>query len=95
MFWLCRNQASDIEMPDKFQSLFMEADLIKGHMYSKTSHSHISEDQIQQRITEGDVLTLEGRRCVQWAFMKTSVVKELAILIKGKLYVETHSPILG
>ena len=37
---------------------------------------------------------LEGQRCDQWAFMKNSVVKELAILIQGKLYVETHGPIL-
>ena len=55
MFWLCKNQTDDIDRPDKSQSLSIEADLIKGHMYSKISHilNHIPEDLFNSKLQKG------------------------------------------
>ena len=88
--YLCRRQTTHHRIPAKFHTLSVDADLIKGHICFKLTASleNIDLDEVPQQITQEYGMILNGRKCMQWVFMKKEVVDQLSRLVKGKLHTD-------
>lgn len=86
--WNSRRQATP---PQKFDHLWKpgQADIVRGPICSTLSTQivRISRENIQDRITEDNVMRLpSGRKAIQWVFVQRDVIDRLAEQVRGKMH---------
>jgi hypothetical protein len=90
--WYCRKKASAGSPPAKFNKLWRQgqAQFVRGHICGRAPSviPRIKKEEIQQRMTEDDVLRIGDRKATQAVFMDDQVVKRLATLVRGKIHIE-------
>ena len=76
----------------KFNSLWKEAQFIKGHICGRHPAliPRIPKEEAQQQISEDDVMTIDGVRASQSVFIDEEAVGRLATMIRGKMRIEIH-----
>jgi hypothetical protein len=92
--WYCRKGTSVGDPPAKFDKLWKagQAQLIEGHICIRAPSTipRIKKEELQEKISEDDVMYIEGRKATQSAFMDEEVVKRLGIMVRGKIHIEVY-----
>jgi hypothetical protein len=92
--WYCRKWGSAGDPPAKFDKFWKagQAQLIEGHicMRAPAVIPRIKKEEIQQRMSEDDVMYVGGRKATQVVFMDTEVAARLGEVIRGKIHIEIY-----
>jgi hypothetical protein len=92
--WYCRKGESAGDSPAKFDRLWKDgqAQLVEGHvcMRAPTIIPKIKKEEVQEKISEEDLLYIGDRKATQSVFMDAGVVKQLGILVRGKVCIDIH-----
>ncbi|KAI9832766.1 MAG: hypothetical protein M1819_003986 [Sarea resinae] len=90
--WYCRKGNSVGDPPAKFNKSWKagQSQLVEGHICARepTAIPRINKEELPEKITEGDVLNIDGRKATQWAFVDAEVVERLSNLVRGKIHIE-------
>lgn len=92
--WWCKRKQP---VPEKFHHLSEKADLIKGHICARSPPevARFKAQDFQTKFTKNDLMYNDGQKATQWVFMKEEKVRQLAQLLKGKVYVEINGPLVS
>ncbi|KAL3422114.1 hypothetical protein PVAG01_06270 [Phlyctema vagabunda] len=95
--WYCRKSGSAGNPPAKFDKFWKagEAQMVEGHICGRAPSviPRIKKEEVQQRISESDVMQINGVKCTQVVFMNADVIERMAELVRRKINIKMHKPI--
>ncbi|KAH7408883.1 hypothetical protein BKA64DRAFT_595504 [Cadophora sp. MPI-SDFR-AT-0126] len=90
--WYCRKGTSEGNPPAKFDVFWKpgQAQLIEGHICGRSPNiiPKIPKQDVQQRMSESDLLYNGNRKATQCVFVDEEAVERLGELIRGKIFIE-------
>ncbi|PVH79433.1 hypothetical protein DL98DRAFT_460983 [Cadophora sp. DSE1049] len=90
--WYCRKGTSEGDPPTKFDSFWKlgQAQLIEGNICGRSPNiiPKIPKQDVQQRMSESDLLYNGNRKATQSVFVDEEAVERLGELIRGKIFIE-------
>lgn len=92
--WSCRNGDS-VSSPAKFDSYHPpQTQFIEGHICGRNPAIilKIKKEDVQQEMSENNLLYLGTRKATQSVFVDKPTVVEMAKLIRGKIFIDVFPP---
>lgn len=90
--WYCRMWTSVGDPPARFDEYWKpgHAQLVVGHILGRSPRKipRVRKEDIHEKITEDDVMVINGKKATQLGFMDYDVVRRIGELIRGKIYIE-------
>ena len=97
----CAKQAKDARDCLKYARITLERGIDGVSIYAddpglkaeQVRLTKMDAHEVQERLDDSMVLrTLDGRKSVQWAFMKLDTIRALSEAVKGKIHVQIFRP---
>jgi hypothetical protein len=97
--WYCRQGATVEGPPEQYDKLWKYggAQLVEGPICSRVSEviSEIKKEEIKAKITGDFLMKIDGRKASQSVMMDREAVAQLGALVRGKIYIDIHPPVVS